>query len=274
MNLQSTVTLNNDVQMPQLGLGVFKMEEGNETENAVKAAVEFGYRHIDTAALYGNEVGVGRGIRSGMVPREEIFVTTKVWNSDLRQGTIKEAFEESLRKLDIGYIDLYLVHWPVKGHFVDAWKVMEELAEDDRVRAIGVCNHTVEQLERVLEIADIVPAVNQVELHPVNQQQGLRNFCREHGIHVEAWGPLGQGRLLDHPTIERVAKKHDVSPAQVMIRWELQHDLITIPKSSKVHRIQENGSVYHFELSDDDMEAIDALDEAKRFGPDPENFDF
>lgn len=274
MKIQSSTTLNNGVEMPWLGLGVFKLEEGGEVEQAVEAAVAFGYRHIDTAASYGNEAGVGRAIRSSSVPREEIFVTTKVWNGDQRAGTVRQAFETSLGKLDIGYIDLYLVHWPVEGKFVDTWKVLEELYSDGKIRAIGVSNHHQHHLEEVLAVAEIVPAVNQIELHPELTQVELRNFCREHDIQVEAWSPLAKAKLLNHETLTPIASAHNVTTAQVILRWHLQNSIVAIPKSSKIHRIHENGSLFHFELTQDQMAAIDGLNQNRRVGPDPDNFGF
>ncbi|MBB6676112.1 aldo/keto reductase [Cohnella lubricantis] len=277
-NLQDTTTLNNGVKMPWLGLGVFKVEEGQELVDAVKAAVRHGYRSIDTAAIYGNERSVGQAIREALAEtglrREDLFVTSKVWNADLGYESTLAAYEASLERLGLDYLDLYLIHWPVAGKYQDAWRALETLYKAGRVKAIGVSNFQIHHLEDLMKDAEIVPAVNQVEFHPHLTQQELRSFCAEKGIQAEAWSPLAQGQLLGEPTIQEIAAKHGKSVAQVIIRWDLQHGVVTIPKSTKEHRIQENASVFDFELSAEEMARIDALNQNRRVGPDPDNIDF
>lgn len=277
-NLQSTTTLNNGTKMPWFGLGVFKVEEGPELVNAVKVAIKHGYRSIDTASIYGNEEGVGQGIREGIkeagISREELFVTSKVWNSDLGYEATLEAYETSLKKLGLEYLDLYLIHWPVEGKYKDAWRALETLYKEGKVRAIGVSNFHVHHLEELLKDADIKPTINQVEYHPLLSQQAVRAFCKEQNIQLEAWSPLMQGQLLLHPVLEELAKKYNKSIAQIILRWDLQNGVITIPKSTKEHRIIENASIFDFQLNEADMEQINRLNEDKRVGPDPDNFDF
>ncbi|MDC0762753.1 aldo/keto reductase [Brevibacillus sp. HB1.2] len=277
-HLQDTTTLYNGVKMPWVGLGVFKVEEGQELEQAVKTAIKHGYRSIDTAAIYNNEEGVGRGIRAGLqeagITREDLFVTSKVWNSDLGYESTLEAYETSLKKLGLEYLDLYLIHWPVEGKFKEAWRALETLYKKGLVKAIGVSNFHVHHLEELLKDAEIKPMVNQVEFHPRLSQDELRAYCKEQGIQFEAWSPLMQGQLLDNPVLKGMAEKYGKSIAQVIIRWDLQNGVVTIPKSTKEHRIVENASVFDFELSKEDMEMIHALNQNHRVGPDPDNFDF
>jgi diketogulonate reductase-like aldo/keto reductase len=277
-NLQDTTTLHNGVKMPWLGLGVFKVEEGAELVGAVKSAIAHGYRSIDTAAIYGNERSVGQGIREAMLEtrilRENLFVTSKVWNADLGYESTIAAYEASLDKLGLEYLDLYLIHWPVKGKYKDAWRALETLYREGRVRAIGVSNFQIHHLEDLMEEAEIKPMVNQVEFHPRLTQKELLHFCREHAIQLEAWSPLMQGQLLDNPVLAEIASRYGKSAAQVILRWDLQHGVVTIPKSTKEHRIIENASVFDFELTEEDMARIDALNENYRVGPDPDNFDF
>lgn len=277
-NLQDTTTLSNGVKMPWLGLGVFQVEEGPELENAVKTAIVHGYRSIDTAAIYGNEEGVGNGIRQGIeaagITREDLFVTSKVWNADLGYDSTIAAYELSLKKLGLEYLDLYLIHWPVKGKYKEAWRALETLYKEGRVKAIGVSNFLEHQLKDLLEEAEITPMVNQMEYHPRLTQKDLQAFCKAHGIQYEAWSPLMQGQLLDNPELQAIAAKYGKSIAQIILRWDLQNGVVTIPKSTKEHRIVENASVFDFELTAEDMGAIDALDQGLRVGPDPDNFDF
>ncbi|GED59751.1 aldo/keto reductase [Brevibacillus formosus] len=277
-HLQDTTTLYNGVKMPWVGLGVFKVEEGQELEEAVKTAIKHGYRSIDTAAIYNNEEGVGRGIRAGLqeagITREDLFVTSKVWNADLGYESTLEAYETSLKKLGLEYLDLYLIHWPVEGKFKEAWRALETLYKKGLVKAIGVSNFHVHHLEELLKDAEIKPMVNQVEFHPRLSQDELRAYCKEQGIQFEAWSPLMQGQLLDNPVLKGIAEKYEKSIAQVIIRWDLQNGVVTIPKSTKEHRIVENASVFDFELSKEDMEMIHALNQNHRVGPDPDNFDF
>ncbi|MBH8599303.1 MULTISPECIES: aldo/keto reductase [unclassified Thermoactinomyces] len=277
-HLQDTTTLYNGVKMPWLGLGVFKVEEGPELVNAVKTAIKYGYRSVDTAAIYQNEEGVGQGIREGLeqagISREELFVTSKVWNSDLGYESTLQAYEISLRKLGLDYLDLYLIHWPVEGKYKEAWRALETLYKEGRVKAIGVSNFHIHHLEDLLKDAEIKPMVNQVEFHPRLTQKELRKYCKEQGIQFEAWSPLMQGQLLDNPVLKEIADRYGKSVAQIILRWDLQHGVVTIPKSTKEHRIIENGSVFDFELTKEEMERIDVLNQNHRVGPDPDNFDF
>ncbi|WP_404350348.1 aldo/keto reductase [Sutcliffiella horikoshii] len=273
-SLASTTTLHNGVEMPWFGLGVFKVEEGQEVESSVKMAIHAGYKSIDTAAIYKNEEGVGKGIRESDVPREELFITTKVWNADQGYESTLKAFDESMEKLGLEYLDLYLVHWPVEGKYVDTWKALEKLYKDGRVRAIGVSNFQIHHLQDILDVAEVKPMVNQVEYHPKLSQVELLNFCKENGIQMEAWSPLMQGQLLDNEVLKEIADAHNKSVAQVILRWDLQNGVVTIPKSVKEHRIKENADIFDFELSADEMQKIHALNEDKRVGPDPDNFDF
>ncbi|WP_404431664.1 aldo/keto reductase [Sutcliffiella horikoshii] len=273
-SLASTTTLHNGVEMPWFGLGVFKVEEGQEVESSVKMAIHAGYKSIDTAAIYKNEEGVGKGIRESDIPREELFITTKVWNADQGYESTLKAFDESMEKLGLEYLDLYLVHWPVKEKYVDTWKALEKLYKDGRVRAIGVSNFQIHHLQDILDVAEVKPMVNQVEYHPKLSQVELLNFCKENGIQMEAWSPLMQGQLLDNEVLKEIADAHNKSVAQVILRWDLQNGVVTIPKSVKEHRIKENADIFDFELSADEMQKIHALNEDKRVGPDPDNFDF
>ncbi|MFD0051021.1 aldo/keto reductase [Actinomycetes bacterium NPDC127524] len=277
-SLQDRVTLNNGTKMPWFGLGVFKVEEGPELVEAVKTAIKHGYRSIDTAAIYGNEEGVGQGIREGMkeagITREELFVTSKVWNSDLGSEAAIEAYELSLKKLGLEYLDLYLIHWPVEGKYKDAWRGLEKLYQDGKVKAIGVSNFQVHHLKDLMKDAKVKPVVNQVELHPRLTQKEVRAYCKEQGIQVEAWSPLMQGQLLDHPVLAEIASKHNKTIAQVILRWDLQHEVITIPKSVKEQRITGNAQVFDFHLTEDEMVKIDELNQNKRVGPDPDHIDF
>lgn len=261
--------------MPWVGLGVYKVQEGEEVVHAVKTALEIGYRHIDTAAFYQNEEGVGRAVKESGVPREELFITTKVWNSDQGYDTTLKAFEESLKKLDLAYIDLYLVHWPVKGKYKETYKALEKLYKDGLVRAIGVSNFQIHHLQDLMETCEIKPMVNQVEYHPRLTQKALHAFCKENGIQLEAWSPLMRGgELLNEPVLVEIGKKYGKTPAQVILRWDLQNDVVTIPKSVTPQRIKENADIFDFELTAEEMEAIDSLNQEKRIGPDPDNFDF
>ncbi|MBJ8113578.1 aldo/keto reductase [Bacillus wiedmannii] len=277
-NLQSTTTLHNGVEMPWFGLGVFKVEDGPELVEAVKSAIKAGYRSIDTAAIYGNEKAVGEGIRAGIkeagITREDLFITSKVWNSDQGYETTLAAYEESLKKLELDYLDLYLVHWPVEGKYKDTWRALETLYKEERVRAIGVSNFQIHHLKDVLAGAEMKPMINQVEYHPRLTQKELQAFCKEQGIQMEAWSPLMQGQLLDNETLQEIADKYDKTTAQIILRWDLQNEVVTIPKSTKEHRIIANAHIFNFELTKEDMEKIDALNENHRVGPDPDNFDF
>ncbi|KRD82424.1 glyoxal reductase [Bacillus sp. Root147] len=277
-NLQDTVTLHNGVKMPGFGLGVFKVEEGPELVNAIKVAIKHGYRSIDTAAIYGNEEGVGQGIRKGLkeagISRENVFVTSKVWNADLGYDATIAAYETSLKKLGLDYLDLYLIHWPVEGKYKEAWRALETLYKEGKVKAIGVSNFQVHHLKDLMEDAEIKPVINQVEYHPRLTQKELQAFCEKHHIQLEAWSPLMQGELLDNEVLTEIANKHNKSVAQVILRWDVQNGIITIPKSTKEHRIVENASIFDFELTKEEIERIDELNQNHRVGPDPDNFDF
>jgi 2,5-diketo-D-gluconate reductase A len=265
------ITLNNGVEMPQLGLGVWQIPD-KEARRAVTTALDAGYRSIDTAAIYGNEKGVGKALASSDVPREDIFVTTKLWNSEQGYDSTLRAFDTSLKKLGLDYVDLYLIHWPMpaRGTFVDTYKAFEKLHADGRIRAIGVSNFQPEHLRTLMDETSVVPAVNQIELHPYLQQRASREFHAEQDIATEAWSPLGQGKgLLDVPAIVAIAHKYGVTPAQVVLRWHLQLGNVVIPKSVTPSRIKENIEVFGFTLDDEDLAAISALNEDRRLGSDP-----
>ncbi|MBY0146250.1 aldo/keto reductase [Neobacillus niacini] len=277
-NLQSTTSLYNGVKMPRFGLGVFKVEEGPELVHAVKFAIKHGYRSIDTAAIYGNEEGVGQAIQEAMteygIKRDELFITSKVWNSDLGYESTIAAYETSLGKLGLDYLDLYLIHWPVEGKYKDAWRALETLYKEGKVKAIGVSNFQVHHLEDVMKDAEIKPMVNQVEYHPRLTQQEVKTFCDNNGIQFEAWSPLMQGQLFDNTVLQELANKYNKTVAQVILRWDLQNGVITIPKSTKEQRIIENSNLFDFELTKDDMIQINNLNQNHRVGPDPDNIDF
>jgi 2,5-diketo-D-gluconate reductase A len=269
-----SISLNNGVAMPQLGFGVWQVPD-DEAAKVVATALEAGYRSIDTAAIYENEEGTGRAVAASGIPREELFITTKLWNSDQGYDSTLRAFDASLDKLGLDYIDLYLIHWPLpsKNAYVETYKAFEKIYADGRAKAIGVSNFLPEHLERLIGETSVVPAVNQIELHPQLQQSELRAFHDRHGIMTEAWSPLGQGKgLLEVPTVVAVAQKHGRTPAQVVLRWHLQISNVVIPKSVTPSRIKENLDVFDFELDADDLAALAALDEGKRLGPDPATF--
>ncbi|MEU3094082.1 aldo/keto reductase [Streptomyces sp. NPDC006967] len=265
------IILNNGVEMPQLGFGVWQVPD-TEAETAVATALEAGYRSIDTAAAYGNEEGTGRAIANSGVPREDLFVTTKLWNSDHGYDSTLRAFDTSLSKLGLDHVDLYLIHWPVpaRGRYVDTYKAFEKLLADGRVRAIGVSNFLPEHLEQLAAETSVVPAVNQIELHPHLQQQAAREYHAERGIATEAWSPLGSGKgILEVPAIVAIARKHGRTAAQVVLRWHIQLGNVVIPKSVTPSRIEENFDVFGFTLDAEDLAAISALNEDRRLGPHP-----
>jgi 2,5-diketo-D-gluconate reductase A len=266
-----TVALNNGVAMPQLGFGVYKVPP-EDVERAVTSALEAGYRSIDTAAMYRNEEGTGRALRAAGLDRDELFVTTKLDNPEHRSGDVERAFEQSLARLGLDQVDLYLIHWPLpaRDRYVATWRTFEKFVEDGRARAIGVSNFQIPHLQRLLAEAEVVPAVNQVELHPYLTQDDLRAFHAEHGIRTEAWSPLGRGRLLTEPAVAGLAEKYGVTPAQLVIRWHLQLGNVVIPKSVTPERIRSNFDVFGFELDDDDVAAISALNRDQRLGSDPD----
>lgn len=268
----NTITLNNGVTMPQLGYGVFQVPEA-ETREAVRNALEAGYRSIDTATVYGNEAGVGRAIAESGLPRDELFVTTKLWNSDQGYDEALRAFENSRKLLGLEYVDLYLIHWPVPelDRYAESWRALEKLHADGLVRAIGVSNFQPSHLERLG--GDVVPAVNQIELHPYLTQVEARKYNAEHGIATEAWSPLAKGgALLADPVVRRLAESYDRSPAQIVLRWHLQLGNVVIPKSVTPARIRENLAVFDFDLTEADVAALSTLDRGERTGPDPDTF--
>ena len=274
MNAIPDIRLNNGVAMPQLGFGVFQVSD-DEAERAVAIAIDDGYRSVDTARIYRNEEGTGRALKSCGVPRGELFVTTKLWNSDQGYDSTLRAFDASLDRLGLDHLDLYLIHWPVptRDRYPDTWRAFERLYADGRVRAIGVSNFLPEHLTRLMDAYDVVPAVNQIELHPYLQQAELREFHARHGIATEAYSPLGQGKgLLDDPAFGPIAAKHGKTAAQVVLRWHLQLGNIVIPKSVTPKRIKENIEVFDFELDGDDLAAIATLERGHRTGPDPDTF--
>ena len=269
------IELNSGATIPQLGFGVFQIEQ-SQTAETVSKALEIGYRHIDTAQMYGNEAEVGEAIRGSGIGRDELFVTTKCNNSNHGRLDSQKALDESLSKLGLDYVDLYLIHWPLPGKdlYVDTWRGFEEAAKDGKTRSIGVSNFQDHHLERLFAETDTVPAVNQIELHPHMQQLAMRSFDERHGIATEAWSPIGQGKgVIDESTIEGIAKKHDKTGAQVTLRWHIQLGNIVFPKSVTPSRIQENFDIFDFELSDEEMSAIGELERAERIGPDPDQFD-
>jgi 2,5-diketo-D-gluconate reductase A len=271
---QPTVRLNTGAQMPQLGYGVFQVPPG-DVEKVTTIALETGYRSIDTAAMYRNEEGVGRAIAGSAIARDQLFVTTKLDNPAHRAGDADRGFDASLHKLGLDYVDLYLIHWPLPAadNYVRVWTQLEKFVEDGRARAIGVSNFQPAHLRRVIDESATVPAVNQIELHPYFSQRELRRVDADHGIATEAWSPLGQGGpLLRDPTIGGIADKYGVAPAQVVLRWHLQLGNVVIPKSVTPERIRSNFDVFGFELADDDMAAIDALNRDERIGPNPDRF--
>ncbi|MET7855641.1 aldo/keto reductase [Streptomyces sp. NPDC005318] len=275
MSKVPSLTLNNGIEMPQLGFGVWQVPD-SEAAEAVTTAIESGYRSIDTAAIYENEKGTGKAVAASGVAREELFITTKLWNSEQGYDSTLRAFDASLEKLGLDYVDLYLIHWPVpaKDAYIDTYKAFERIYADGRAKAIGVSNFLPEHLERLLGETSVVPVINQIELHPQLQQAESRAFHAKHGIATEAWSPLGSGRgLLEVPTVVAIARKHDRTPAQVVLRWHLQTGNVVIPKSVTPSRIAENIDLFDFELDADDLAAFAALDEDRRLGPNPGEFD-
>jgi diketogulonate reductase-like aldo/keto reductase len=274
LKLSDTFTLNNGVKIPALGLGTFKAEQGDETEQAILDAFELGYRHIDTASLYNNEETVGKAFRVSGLAREEVFITSKVWNDDQRSGNVARALESTLQRLGMDYVDLYLVHWPVPGKFVATYRVLENLARQGKARAIGVSNFLIPHLDELAAEADVAPAVNQIEWHPFLQSRPLLERCKRDGIIVEAWAPIMKGKVNDVPEILEIAKRHNKTPVQVTLRWGLQNRVVMIPKSVRRERIEENADLYDFQLSADEMATMNALDKNERIGPDPSNVTF
>lgn len=273
-DINSTFQLHNGVNMPYLGLGTYQSDNDQEVVDAVKYALQIGYRHIDTASIYGNEEGVGRGLKESGVPRKDIFVVSKVWNNDQGYESTLKAFEASLARLDLDYLDLYLIHWPVSGKYKDTWRALEKLYKEKRVRAIGVSNFMRHHLKDLLDSAEIVPMVDQMEFHPYVVQQELLDYCTSKSIQYEAWSPFMQGKLFTLDICDDMARKYNKSPAQIILRWNLQKGVVTIPKSTKPDRIRANADIFDFELTKDETDYLDSLDRGERIGPDPDNFDF
>jgi len=269
MSVWPTLSLNNGTSIPRLGLGVYQSARGEETRHAVREALRLGYRHVDTAAIYGNEEDVGVAIRESGVPRGEIFVTTKLWNADQGYDSAKRAFDASLKRLGFDYVDLYLVHWPVEGKRRDSWRALEEIAATGRARAIGVSNYMVQHLDELTGYAKVLPAMNQIEVTPFLQRREARARCEKLGIAVEAYSPLTRGKRLGHRVVRKVAGEIGKTPAQVLLRWGLQHGMVVLPKSTHAERIAENAALFDFVLSADAMAKLDALEEGLVTGWDP-----
>lgn len=276
-SLTDKVRFNNGVEIPGLGLGVFQISD-EDTAEVVKNGIINGYRLIDTAQIYGNEVGTGIGIKEGLaatnLKREELFVTSKVWNNHLTYAETITAFEETLKRLELDYLDLYLIHWPGKAAFKESWQALEDLYAAGKIKAIGVSNFEIHHLEKLLSFAKVTPVVNQVELHPKLAQRALRDFCEKHDIKVQAWSPLMQGKLLADPVVKEIAEKHQKTPAQVILRWDIQQEILLVVKSVHEQRMQSNADVFNFELDSADMARLNQLNEALRVGPNPNEFDF
>ena len=271
LSLDSTVELSNGVQMPRFGLGTYKSAEGTEVREAVLWALDAGYRSIDTASLYGNAQSIGEALRESGVAREKVVLTSKVWNDEQGHAETLAALDRSLERLGTPYLDLYMVHWPIRDTLEPTWRALEEALAAGKVRSIGVCNFMRHHLLALLDVARVVPMVDQYECHPWLQQPGLRQFCETNGIVVEGWAPLMRGRVNDVPLLKMIAEAHDGTPAQVALRWSLQHGMVVIPKSVHGARIVENAGALAFELADEEMAAIDALDKGKRLGRDPDH---
>ena len=274
MDITSKTVLNNGVEMPWLGLGVFRSEQGGELENAISVALQNGYRSIDTASFYQNEKGVGDAVARSSVPREEIFITTKLWNSDQGYKSTHKAFESSLEKLQTSYIDLYLIHWPGGKKSIDSWKAMEELYQKGKIRAIGVSNFLIKHFEAFLPECKVKPAVNQIEFHPGLVQPELLAYCEKNQIRPEAWSPIMKGRVNDIPLLKEIAEKYKKTPVQIVLRWDIQKGVVTIPKSVTPERIFSNADIFDFELTGEEIAWIDRLDKNQRMGFHPDELIF
>lgn len=274
-SLQDTITLNNQVEMPGLGLGVFQIPD-EETVEVVASSIEAGYRLIDTAQVYGNESGVGEGIKVGLertgLQREDLFITSKVWNFGMSKEDTIASVITSLEKLELDYVDLFLIHWPGDKQYKEAWLGLEELYAEGKIKAIGVSNFQEHHLDDLLSYAKVVPVLNQIELHPKLSQRTLQVYGNEHGIKIQAWSPLMQGQLLENPTINELADKYDKTPAQIILRWDVQKDVMIVVKSVKKSRLMSNADVFDFVLSDEDMAILDNMNEDLRVGPNPDEF--
>jgi methylglyoxal/glyoxal reductase len=273
-NILSTTTLHNGVEMPWFGLGIYKIEEGKNLISTIHTAIELGYRSFDTASLYQNERGLGEAISISLIPREQLFITSKVWNTEQGYESTLAAFDASLKRLGLDYLDLYLIHWPVPNLYKDTWRALETLYKDKKVRAIGVSNFQIHHLQNVMRDGTIKPMVNQVEYHPKLSQDELLSFCKQENIQLEAWSPLMRGRLQKDPTLLEIAKKHKKTVSQIILRWDLQNEVVTIPKTSKTERLKENANIFDFTLTDQDMSTIQSLNENLRTGQDPDNFNY
>ena len=271
-SISNKIELHNGYKMPGLGLGVYKADNGEEINKAIKAALETGYRLIDTATFYGNEKGVGEAIRKSSIPREEIFITSKLWIEDQGIETTRKAFEETLKRMELEYLDLYLIHWPKPGKYLESWKVLQELYQEGKIRAIGVCNCMIHHLESIKELGGVQPMVLQNEFHPKLIQQNILDYCKKNKIQYQAWSPLMRGEILENELIGTMAEKYGKSEAQIVIRWDLQKRVVTIPKSVHKQRIQENADVFDFELTDDEVAEIDGLEDNTRTGAHPDTF--
>ena len=269
--MNDRILLNNGIEMPRLGLGVYKAASDGEVQTAIRDAVSVGYRLIDTASFYKNEEGVGEGVRTCGIPRSELFITTKVWNNAQRLGDVENAFSRSLERLGLDYVDLYMIHWPIAGYSIDTWHILEDILRSGRARAIGVCNFSQLQLEELMAASDIVPAVNQIEYHPLFNQEELRLFCKTTGIVVQAYAPLARGAYLNRSIIEKIAEKYNRSTAQIGLRWLLQKDICPIPKSVHTARILSNYQVFDFELDDVEMQMLDSMNENFRSASQPDD---
>ncbi|WP_347551036.1 aldo/keto reductase [Pseudalkalibacillus hwajinpoensis] len=274
MGIDNRVTLSNGVKMPYLGFGVFKLGDGEETINAVKVALQTGYRGIDTASYYGNEESVGRAIKESGIPREELFITSKVWNDEQGYNATLAAFERSLERLGTDYLDLYLIHWPVPGLFTETWQALEKLYHEGKVCAVGVSNFEPHHLEAISRVSNVKPVINQIEFHPELIQGEVRDYCRSKGIQVEAWSPLKRGQVLNEPIIQAISECYGKTTAQVVLRWCLQHDIILNVKSSRAERIKENADLFDFELTKEEMGEIDSLHSDSRIAHHPDNMEF
>lgn len=271
-DLNGEVELYNGLKMPYLGLGLYKTKEGDEVMQSINVALECGYRLIDTASYYNNEIGVGKAINNSPVHRSEIFVTTKVWNDDHGYSKTKKAFEKSLKKLNLNYIDLYLIHWPVPELYLETWKALEDLYKEGLVKSIGVSNCLEHHINEIQNHCEMKPMVVQNEFHPKLIQQNLVDFCKKNKIQYQAWSPLMRGQILDNKVLQKIAQKHQKTVAQIIIRWDLQKGVLTIPKSVNPHRIKENSEVFDFQLSKEEVERINLLDNNERTGAHPDHF--
>ncbi|MGY4686997.1 aldo/keto reductase [Petrotoga sp. DB-2] len=270
-NIYDKAELANKVKIPWLGYGTYKAH-GDELIEGVKYALSLGYRLIDTAEMYENEEEIGKAIRQSKIPRDEIFITSKVWNTNQGFESTLNSFENSLKRLGTDYLDLYLIHWPVSGKYIETWKALEKLYKEGRVRAIGVSNFLIHHLQDIINNCEITPMVNQVEFHPYLLQRDLLDYCQRNKIQLEAWSPLMRGRVLNISQIVDIANKYKKTPAQIVLRWDLQHGVVTIPKSVHKERIKENADIFDFELTEEEMKIIDNLDQSKRFGANPDDF--